>query len=361
MKNPEVTTVCPKCGFPSQGPRVRPHNCAGHLANPGHYGPPISPRPAADSAQDEISGPPASAPGTLSRHGGTLGGRDAKGAIVPASDAPDDEDALLGVQLEMQWERVVGGQREQLIFGAMMLKLRTNLSARGQVSKGGRGHKGEGLEGWLDKHAPKVARSTAYRLMEIAEGIGAEFRLGKKADLEALLAAQVEDLPEKLAKKRAEIESMIEGKSQRQLLLEFGKGADGRSKNPGGFRPNSQTLRWWLAAEYPDQPELQDIEVFTHLPEDVQKRFKAEGDRYAERLTREQRAELEHADDARAWSEQIVPAVTMGIDKQFYLLATDAQLRELLAALDDLRAVVAQHEAARAGKRPGGKKALTAA
>ncbi len=311
-----------------------------------------SPRPSASA--DGSSGPDhsGSALGKLLPYGGMLEGRDAAGAIAATTTEPEDEDELLGLQLSMQWEKAVGGQRDQILFGAMMMKLKARLSARGQPKKGGHDlKKGEGLQGWLEDHAPKVSRGTAYRLMEIAEGVQAICKLGKKIDLEELLACSGEDVPEQLQKKRAEIEKLIAGKSQRQLLLEFGGKEDGRSNNKPGFRPNALYLRAWLEQEYPDNPEYLGVDVFTDLPKEVQKRFKTEGKRYEERLTKEQREEIETAADARAWNEQITPAITLGIDKEYYLRATDEQRAALLTALTDLRELLNQAEANRAGKR----------
>ncbi len=150
----------------------------------------------------------------------------------------ESEDSLMGRQLTVQWERVKASRKEDLIFGAMMVKLRERISsARGGDHPGGPRSKGTGVEGWLKKYAPTVSESIAYRLMEIAEGIALEFKLGKKLDLEDLLSAQVEGLSESLLKKRAAIEEVIEGRSQRQLLLQFG----GPAKMTGGKRESKKT------------------------------------------------------------------------------------------------------------------------
>lgn len=155
-------------------------------------------------------------------------------AVLPP--VAGSEDAVMGRQLTEQWERVKASRREDLIFGAMMLKVRERcecVSARGHTPFS----KGDGVKGWLDEHAPTVSRSVAYRLMEIAEGVKEDFAL-KKIDLEALLTAQVEGLDSKLAAKRAKIEEVIEGKSQRQLLLEFGSG---EAKDRGGHREKKES------------------------------------------------------------------------------------------------------------------------
>jgi hypothetical protein len=71
----------------------------------------------------------------------------------------ESEDALMGRQLCEQWDKVVGGQREQLIFGAMMLKLRVRVGSatRSQLAErrrsGNDARKGNGAEGLADRGA----------------------------------------------------------------------------------------------------------------------------------------------------------------------------------------------------------------
>lgn len=277
--------------------------------------------------------------------------------LPPAFVAGESEDQVMGRQLTQQWERVKASRKEDLIFGAMMCKLREHIatgSARGATKAS---HdptkKGTGLKGWLETYAPTVSESIAYRLMEIAEGIAADFHL-KRIDLEALLGAQIENLDTNLAKKRAQIEEVIEGKSQRQLLLEFGRAGDARSKNPGGFRPNALILRAWLEENYPKHPEYLEIDVFTELPPEVQKRFKAEGKRYEERLTNEQRAELEEAAAAREWNAAAPAQLHQWQDALYYHRADDTQLAALEEALADFLQGVRGHIASR--KKPASKK-----
>lgn len=175
-----------------------------------------------------LAPPPASVIVVSEPHPETVAGFQGERLII------DSEDKLLGEQLTYQWEKVVGGQREQLIMGAMMLKLREFLISRAKSknhSGSGRFEKGTGMKAWLLEFAPKVSQTTSWRLMEIAEGVAEEFKLGKKVDLEALLSAQVGTLADDLAAKRAQIEEVIAGQSQRQLLLQFGKAA---AKERGG-------------------------------------------------------------------------------------------------------------------------------
>ncbi len=154
---------------------------------------------------------------------------------VPAGDA----DSLMGRQITDQWERVKAGVREQIVLGAMMLKVRDRVdSARGANSATrGPTTKGTGLKAWMETHAPTVSEGSAYRLMEIAEGIRENFAL-KRIDLEMLLTAQLAGMDAVLAKKRGQIEEVIAGKSQRQLLLQFGGGT---AKERGGARTKTVT------------------------------------------------------------------------------------------------------------------------
>ncbi len=217
-KQPDTLVTCPLCDTPNIYSKAlkahqRSKNCANRAARAKRL---------TDAAQKGAK--------PL-----TLAGLDAMGAAAMIGES---EDGLLGRQLSEQWDKVVGGQREQLVFGAMMMKLRARIATGSACGASKASHdptkKGTGLKGWLKEHAPRVAESTAYRLMEIAEGVRAEFKLGAKVDLELLLAAQIENLDGALAKKRAAIEQCIEGQSQRQLLLTFGKEAKLRGGDTSG-------------------------------------------------------------------------------------------------------------------------------
>ena len=209
MSNPkEKIHRCPKCGLAtSTAALLKAHQCKGALVVAGR-------RPL------------------------TLAGLEA----MPLSIIGESQDVTMGRQLTEQWERVKDSRKQDLIFGAMMLKVRERIdSARGNKSHEGKGRyeKGTGLKAWMEEHAPSVSRSVAERLMEIAEGVRESFSIGGKVDLEALLTAQIESLDAKLAKQRGKIEEMIEGKSQRQLLLEFGAA----EKKPRGGARGVQGVR----------------------------------------------------------------------------------------------------------------------
>lgn len=144
--------------------------------------------------------------------------------LQPATAAPGTlstrDDSLLGQQLTAQYRKAITATREVVIFGAMMIKIRESLSARGQAQRNQ--HSEATVNGWLEQFAPEVSRPTAYRFMALAEGVQEEFQLGKKVDLTLLLTESADELTPALRKKQQHILEFLEGKSQRQLLLQLG-------------------------------------------------------------------------------------------------------------------------------------------
>lgn len=138
------------------------------------------------------------------------------GTISTAIVAADDEDQILGLQLEIQWDRALRGEAETHIFGAMMIALRLNLSTRGQVS-GGRGKKG-GVEDWLRTHAPKVRHATAYRWARATEGLLKRTGIADAAALQRLLGTDADDLPEPERAQQMELFATLEKSTQAELI-----------------------------------------------------------------------------------------------------------------------------------------------
>lgn len=128
-------------------------------------------------------------------------------------------DVKMAEQLTAQYRAAVGGMIEVVKFGAMMLALRDELRRRVQAGEIEANAKGGGVEGWLREHAAEVSRPTALRFMALAEAVRELAKLGPGVDLVHLLTASASTLQGAMAKKRAAIENLIEGKSQRQLLL----------------------------------------------------------------------------------------------------------------------------------------------
>lgn len=152
----------------------------------------------------------------------------------------------------------------------------------------------------------------------------------------------------------AKVAEWTDGRSYKQLIAD--ETSDGRSTNPGGFRPNALILRAWLEENYPKHPEyLEQAECFSELPEEIQKRFKAEGKRYEERFTKEQYSELETAHAARGWNKSAPRTIFEALDNGYFDRAEDAQLGEWEKALGDALARVKQQLRDRTGKQKGNR------
>lgn len=261
---------------------------------------------------------------------------------------PPMKDAELGKLITEQYKRACNAMPEILRFGAMMMRLEEKLLHDGVVSKGGRGNKG-GLNHWLRTHAPEIAESTAYRFRDVTLGIAVDYEqivgksVAKQFALADLVTAEAKALPEPVRKKQQALFDYVSGTSQKSWLdkIKPPTAGDGRRNNKGGFQPNAIWLRRWLEENYADHPEYLDLN-FCDLPKEIQARYLKEGRRYEERLPKETKEALQHAADARAWCEQITPALTLGIDKEYFLHLSAAQHPELIAALKDLSAAVAK-------------------
>lgn len=160
-------------------------------------------------------------------------------------------DAEIGKQLTAQYHRAVSGMREVLIFGAMLMQVENNVSARGHIPlRGGRDMKGGGLKAWLAKHTPEINRSTAYRFLGVTKAIAAEYntivgtRTAKKYTLHDLVLAEPAQLPAPIAAKQLELFDYVAGTSQRSWLDQFREytrtiGGDTRKIDPAtGQRVN---------------------------------------------------------------------------------------------------------------------------
>ncbi len=142
----------------------------------------------------------------------------------------------MGQQVTAQYHRAIGATREILIFGAMLLQVEKHLEgnkiSRGRLNSPGR-PEGTGLKGWLAEHAPEVNYKTAAKYKRLAEAVHESLQLAKKTDFVYLLSAPAEDLAATEKKKRELLDECIEGKSQRQLLFDFGIDTKG-GKDKGG-------------------------------------------------------------------------------------------------------------------------------
>lgn len=307
MSNPkEKLHDCPKCGrkkFTTAG--LRAHKCKGAIVPAGR-------RPLTLAALDTL--PP------IAAHAVAL-----KDLTVPQLG-----EAFRGLDAAQQNYSKLSG-----ICATM----------KGLVLAEAKGKLGHGkFIPWLKENFPN-GRQHASRLMRLAEAFG-------KCSPNATFDALTHDLLHTLEEARlsqidlanplvARVAAWVGNRSAYQLELELKMDGDGRRNNPGGFRPSMVELRGWLRAEYPKrEEELIELVVngsFTSLPKDVQAHFKKEGERYLnKRFTDAMRAEMQHEEDGRAWSEQIADALNLGVDKQYFHFATDEQWQAMQAAHTDL-------------------------
>lgn len=167
-----------------------------------------------------------------------------------------DQTAIMARQLSEQYQKAIGGLFEVVRFGAMMIVLREKI---GVTDTAGRQTKGDGLKPWLTEHCPGISHASAFRFMAIAEAVHDELHLGKRTNLAEMVSTPVDDLPQRLAKKRRELEAFLEGKSQRQLLLSFGNPDAGRR---GGDRGNTHR---------DETPEQKEKRIMKKIREDHDK------------------------------------------------------------------------------------------
>lgn len=206
---------------------------------------------------------------------------------------------------------------------------------------------------WPEMVKQQIGRSddTARNWMNMAKAVAPRLKkLEGPWEAPALLALPPSEWPEGAREAvSTTIKNVCSGETQAEWMAELGlvKRGDGRAKNPGGFRPNALILRAWLKAEYPDRPELLDIDVFADLPPEIQKRFREEGERYEKRLTAEERAEMEREASAMDWLERAPGLLTTGMVDGLEDYASTEQLKALADLLSDYRAQVAKKLASR--------------
>jgi hypothetical protein len=181
-----------------------------------------------------------------SKNSAAPGGSSDQKSLEVVAPGTLSEDAQMSKLVIAQYPKAIGATREILIFGAILLNVekvilsRENKMSRGTLNSAGR-PQGTGLKGWLAIHAPKVNYNTAAKFKRLAEAVHESLQLPQKTDFVHLLSAPVEELPAKEQKKREKLDDCIEGKSQRQLLFNFGIDTKG-GKKKGGPVNAGQTL-----------------------------------------------------------------------------------------------------------------------
>lgn len=198
-------------------------------------------------------------------------------ALVPAL-TDDSQDVQMGTQLTAQYQRAVGGMREVLIFGAMMMMLREQhpeLTQKGPAakSKPARGLTPEdqpiSLQKWLEKYAPEVKRQTAQRFLAVTEAISERYEevvgkaIAKQFSLAALVTTPAADLPGNAAAKQLELFDFVNGTSQRSWLDRFLP--DSPQKRGAANRQTQEPAKPKTEKELKEEAEAELENILTYL------------------------------------------------------------------------------------------------
>lgn len=136
-------------------------------------------------------------------------------------------DREMGAQLTAQYERATGGMREVLKFGAMMMMLRVEVVSKLDTTVATRGPtaKDTGVKKWIEEHAPKVQRSTAYRFEDVAKAVVKAYelpaRITKRLTFEQLVTTPAKNLDDDARSAQEKLFAFVDGTSQKSLLDNF--------------------------------------------------------------------------------------------------------------------------------------------
>lgn len=146
-------------------------------------------------------------------------------------------------EISQVWGMAVGGLRNMVVFGAMLLEQENSFCTRAKTGKlaGGFGA-GDGLKAWLESNCPDVNYHTAMRFKRLAEaaiahlieaGINVTPRLIPQM---AGILPPPENPPEDFDQGREALVALVTGKSQRDLLGAAYRPAGRPKGTPGGGR-----------------------------------------------------------------------------------------------------------------------------
>lgn len=150
---------------------------------------------------------------------------------VSVSEISEDQMALsLNQQFQDINETVGTVFRKILNFGCALAQAEYELDRRGLLKNR---KAGQGMQGWLAEHCPKVNYKTAMRwkgiVTKAANSIGCSTEEAFK-----ILSGDVEDIPAKLAKRRDEIYSAKSQRDLLQMLFNFASEDSGTVGRPNG-------------------------------------------------------------------------------------------------------------------------------
>lgn len=130
------------------------------------------------------------------------------------------DDAALGSELTALYHDANDGFRRVLRFGARFLQIEASVTMEtpGRDQAGQFKDSGGGMKGWLEAHAPQIARSTAYKYRDVTEALAKKYQI---ADPVLCFSAPASELPEAEAAQQAKALDFVAEKSIRQVQLEL--------------------------------------------------------------------------------------------------------------------------------------------
>jgi hypothetical protein len=274
----------------------------------------------------------------------TLGSLD----VMPATPAGAGDEWATA----KHYARMAEGGTQLVIVAQIMCGFELiELQKRCGIKKGSRTDLPNHSVSWPELVKQQIGRSddTARNWMNMAKAVAPRLKkLDGPWEAPALLALPPSEWPEGAHEAISKtLKNVCDGDTQADWMAELGliKKGDGRSKNPGGYRPHLEYLVPWLRQEYPDNPEYQKM-LFGDLPEDVQVRFRKEGKRYMERLSTEAKEAIAREQACLAWLGNTPPLLNEALDHRMFDhdLITADDLIPLETALTDLLHAVRDHK-----------------
>ena len=188
-------------------------------------------------------------------------------------------------EVDQAWNLALGGLRNIVCFGAMLMELETNLTRENGAKKSDPGY-GGGLQSWLSANCPGVNYKTAMRFKSLASAA----LIGTGESLHSPDAIGPGEVPHLLGSdqraitmndderlKRTALERFLEGKSQRDVFAALR--GPGRPRGiPGGQRRALTPLERTADAEQEIRELLGKLAAFAGgpkllaLPQDLRQR-----------------------------------------------------------------------------------------
>lgn len=251
----------------------------------------------------------------------------------PTVVARNAADVEVGRKLQAQYRAAVAGMMAVLKFGAMYHAIRVEFIARAE--RDGRNARTDpGLKGWLAEYAPEVNERTARRFAELADAVRQLANVPAKVDMCQLLSASAGALTDRMQKARQRIEALVEGKSQRQLLLMIGddEGSGSGTRSPARKGGDNEFQKWLSATA----PSLAGTRL-ADCPEAVQAAWREQLEKG--HLSAEQLADLNAAQAREEWNETCAFLRTQGLGKnRTWPLLTQAEIKAVAELLGTLKA-----------------------